>query len=303
MQASPPDSGDASDGWASSKVDLHCHSTASDGSLSPSEVVWRAAERGVAVLALTDHDTLAGLDEAESAAAEAGITLITGSELSCQWRQHTLHVVALNFDRQAPDFVDALDRQAQARARRARLIDEQLQRKGCPSVLEAAKAMTVDGVPGRPHFARALVQAGRVRTEQQAFKRWLGTGKACDIPTCWPPLSDILSHIRQAGGVSVLAHPRKYRMSATRLRALVADFAAEGGDALEVLTGGQSPADTDLLASLCAKHDLRASSGSDFHHPGQPWSELGSLPPLPAAVSPVWSQGFAARVGRKSPTV
>jgi predicted metal-dependent phosphoesterase TrpH len=276
------------------KVDLHCHSTASDGVLSPADVVRRAAERGVGTLALTDHDTLAGLDEAAEAAAEAGITLVPGTEISCQWQQHTLHIVALNFDRRAPSFVEALKAQSRARSQRALLIDEQLRKKGCPSVLEAARAKTRDGVPGRPHFARALVEAGAIRSEQQAFKRWLGTGKVGDIKTCWPSLEEVLAYIRQAGGVAVLAHPRKYRMSATRLRALVAEFAAIGGDALEVLTGGQSPADTDLLASLCVKHQLRASSGSDFHRPGQPWTELGSLPPLPKSVVPIWKDDFMA---------
>lgn len=279
------------------KFDLHCHSTASDGALSPRAVVHRAAERGVTVLALTDHDTLAGLDEASLAADEVGITLVPGVELSCQWQQYTLHIVALNFDRHAADFVQALQMQAQSRSRRASLIDEQLQRKGCPSVLQAAKAMSHDGVPGRPHFARALVEAGAVRTEQQAFKRWLGTGKAGDIQTCWPQLSEVLSYIGQAGGVSVLAHPRKYRMSATRLRTLIAEFGAAGGDALEVLTGGQARADTDLLTGLCAKHGLKASTGSDFHRPGQPWTELGSLPSLPESLEPVWKNDFEQLAG------
>lgn len=271
------------------KHDLHCHSTASDGSLSPAAVVQRAVERGVGTLALTDHDTLAGLDEAIEAAAVAGIVLITGVELSCQWRKQTLHVVALNFDRHDRAFLQVMDTQSEARSRRAHLIDEQLQKKGCPSVLAAARAKTRDGVPGRPHFAQALVEAGVIRDEQQAFKRWLGTGKAGDIETCWPSLDEVVAHIRGAGGVAVLAHPRKYRMSATRLRALVVEFAACGGTALEVLTGGQSRADTDFLASLCTKYRLKASTGSDFHRPGQPWNELGSLPPLPAGVEPVWA--------------
>ena len=274
------------------KFDLHCHSTASDGSLSPAEVVYRAAERGVGTLALTDHDTLAGLDEAAKAAASVGVTLITGVELSCQWKQHTLHIVALNFDRHDPAFVEALDLQSAARSHRAVLIDEQLQKKGCPPVLEAARQMASDGVPGRPHFAAALVEAGVVRNEQQAFKRWLGTGKVGDIPACWPTMEQVLGYIRQAGGSAVLAHPRKYRMSATRLRSLVTDFATAGGVALEVLTGGQSASDTDFLISLCIKYHLRASTGSDFHRPGQPWNELGSLKALPAEVTPVWHQGF-----------
>lgn len=295
MQANPDVPADQGTEGPADKFDLHCHSTASDGALSPTEVVWRAAGRGVTVLALTDHDTLAGLDEASIAADEAGVKLVSGVELSCQWQQHTLHIVALNFDRHAVGFVQALEIQAQARSRRASLIDEQLQKKGCPSVLEAAKGLSHDGVPGRPHFARALVEAGAIRTEQQAFKRWLGTGKAGDIQTCWPHLTEVLSHIRLAGGVSVLAHPRKYRMSATRLRALVAEFAAAGGDALEVLTGGQARADTDLLAGLCTKSGLKASTGSDFHRPGQPWTELGSLSPLPASLVPVWKDDFGRR--------
>lgn len=274
------------------KFDLHCHSNASDGALAPSDVVRRAASRGVAALALTDHDTLAGLDEAKAVAVEVGVKLIPGVEISCQWQQHTLHVVALGFDSDCSSFLRAIEAQAQARNRRAGLIDEALQRKGCPSVLAEARSMTRDGIPGRPHFARALVGAGCVRTEQQAFKRWLGAGKVGDILACWPDLAEVVRYIHASGGVAVLAHPRKYRMSATRLRKLVEEFASVGGDALEVLTGGQAPSDTELLSDLCIKHGLRASCGSDFHKPGQPWTELGSLPPLPHHLTPIWANRF-----------
>ncbi|MBS3803189.1 MAG: PHP domain-containing protein [Oleiphilaceae bacterium] len=269
-------------------IDLHCHSRASDGKLSPRDLVSRAHERGVTHLALTDHDTIAGLPEASAAAEQVGIELITGTELSCVWKSQTIHVVGLDFDVASPALQAALAEQFENRWRRARMIAERLSRLPVPDLLEQAQAQADGNVPGRPHFARVLVDAGVVKDMNMAFKRYLGAGKLGDVKAFWPELATVVGWIRDAGGVAVLAHPRKYKMTATRLRALVADFRRAGGRALEVSTSGQSSGDLGFLAELCRREAMLASQGSDFHFPGAPWCELGRIAALPDGLLPVW---------------
>ncbi|KAA8984334.1 PHP domain-containing protein [Halospina sp. K52047b] len=275
------------DGHSPLLTDLHCHSTASDGGLSPASVVARASENGVGVLALTDHDTIAGMGEAREAAVADGMHLVSGVELSCLWRGQTIHVVALDFDPDEPGFLQVLEGQESVRHQRAGTIDERLRKQGLPSVLEQARDLAA-GVPGRPHFARALVDAGVVPGERQAFQRYLGTGKVGDVATCWPELAVVVGWIREAGGIPVLAHPRRYGLTNNKLRKLVQAFLDAGGQALEVLSAGHSPQDSGYLTRLCLDGGLWASGGSDFHWPERPWSELGRLPELPAGPDPVW---------------
>lgn len=269
-------------------IDLHCHSRVSDGALSPTDLVLRARDRGVTHLALTDHDTVNGLEEASLAAREAGIELIAGIELSCVWRSQTIHIVGLDFDAQNPAFVTALAEQHDNRWRRARTIVERLDRLGVQDLLGKATNAAGGDVPGRPHFARVLVDAGIVKDMNQAFKRYLGAGKPGDVKAFWPELATVVEWIVQAGGLAVVAHPRKYKMTATRLRALVADFRRCGGQGIEVSTSGQSSGDLGFLAELCRRDGLLASQGSDFHFPGAAWCELGVIPALPDGLDPVW---------------
>lgn len=271
-------------------IDLHCHSRASDGALTPTELVARATERGVTHLALTDHDTLDGLPEARQAAGAAGIELINGIELSCLWKSQTIHVVGLDFDADAPGFLAAVAEQTDNRWRRAAMIAERLERLKVPDLLERARACADGDVPGRPHFARVLIEAGVVKDTNQAFKRYLGAGKPGDVKAYWPELETVVRWILDAGGVAVLAHPRKYRLTATKLRALATDFQRAGGQALEVITSGQSSGDLGFLAELCRREGLWASQGSDFHFPGAPWCELGKIPALPDGLIPVWER-------------
>jgi len=273
---------------ASSIVDLHCHSAASDGALWPREVVIRAGEQGVSVLALTDHDTTAGIDEAASEAAARGIVLVPGIELSCLWRGQTIHVVGLDFDPADSELVRAVGNQENVRHARARTIDERLRGVGLPSVLSEARALA-GGVPGRPHFARALLDRGIVSRTDNAFRRYLGNGKPGDVKACWPDLSEVVSWISDAGGSAILAHPRKYGLTNNKLRRLVSDFRVAGGAGLEVLSSGQSPQDTHYLTRLCGEFECSASGGSDFHEPGRHWCELGRLPALPEGLDPIWS--------------
>lgn len=281
-------------------IDLHCHSTASDGALAPSDVVARAAERGVTHLALTDHDTLSGLREAAQAAEHAGITLVSGIELSCLWKGRTIHVVGLDFDSEDPVFTDRVGQQTENRRARAAMIAERLQRLRVPDLLERATAKAGGDVPGRPHFAKVLIEAGAVRNAAQAFKRHLGAGKAGDVRAYWPELPEVVQWITESGGIAVLAHPRKYNLTATKLRELTDEFRRAGGQAIEVSTSGQSSGDLGFLAELCRRNGLWASQGSDFHFPGAPWCELGNIMKMPDGLEPVWHH-FSEPAGVSAP--
>jgi len=269
-------------------IDLHCHSTASDGALTPTELVVRAAEKTVTHLALTDHDTVRGFAEAQSAAKANGIVLISGIELSCLWRSHTIHIVGLDFDIDNTDFLAALEQQNRNRWARAAMIAERLSKLAVPDLLERATAESGGDVPGRPHFAKVMVEAGVVKNVAQAFKRYLGSGKAGDVKAYWPELQEVVQWINSAGGLAVLAHPRKYQLTATKLRDLTADFRRAGGQAIEVSTSGQSSGDLGFLAELCVRERMLASQGSDFHFPGAPWCELGRIMKMPDGLEPVW---------------
>jgi len=269
-------------------IDLHCHSTASDGALSPEALVARAAERGVTHLALTDHDTIGGLEAARGAAADKGLNLINGIELSCVWRSLTIHVVGLDFDHQDEAFLALLHQQNDNRWQRARLIADKLSRLKVDDLLGKATEQSGGDVPGRPHFARVLVDEGVVPRMEHAFKRYLGTGKPGDVKACWPELEEVVQWIEAAGGISVLAHPRKYRMTATKLRQLTADFMAAGGRGIEVSVSGQSSGDLGFVAELARRNGLLASQGSDFHFPGAAWCELGQIMKMPEGLEPVW---------------
>lgn len=281
-------------------IDLHCHSTASDGALSPSEVLQRAAERGVTHLALTDHDTIAGLPDARAEARAQGIELIPGIELSCQWKGRTIHIVGLDFDEQDERFLTALSQQNDNRWARARKIADRLSRLKVDDLLAEATSAAGGDVPGRPHFAEVMVRQGLVRNAAQAFKRYLGNGKPGDVKAFWPELPEVVRWITDAGGVAVLAHPRKYQLTATKLRDLVKDFSRAGGRGIEVSTSGQSSGDLGFLAELCRREGLLASQGSDFHFPGAPWCELGKIMKMPDGLEPVWHH-FKAPVGLPAP--
>lgn len=268
--------------------DLHTHSNASDGILSPSALVTRARQRGVTHLALTDHDTLQGLQSARQQAEIEGITLIDGIELSCLWMGRSIHIVGLNVDISCADLLGAIAAQQDARDARAEEIGKRLEKAGIPDALAGAKRIAGDAVLGRPHFARYLVEQGFAKSINGAFKQYLGAGKPGDIKHRWPDMASMVEAISKAGGVPVLAHPAKYELTRTKLRELLAAFKEAGGLALEVVSGQQVANETDTLSRLAIQFDLYASCGSDFHVPDQPWQELGGFTPLPPNCRPVW---------------
>lgn len=268
--------------------DLHTHSNASDGILSPAALVMRARERGVTHLALTDHDTVQGLQSAREQSVIEGITLIDGVEFSCLWAGRGIHIVGLNVDVGCAALRKAITTQLEARDARAEEIGKRLEKAGIPQPLEGARRLAGDAVLGRPHFARYLVEKGFASNINGAFKQYLGAGKAGDIKHRWPDIASMVDAIRSAGGVPVIAHPAKYELTRTKLRELIGAFKEAGGMALEVVSGQQAKNETESLAAIAAQFDLYASCGSDFHVPDQPWQELGSFTPLPSACRPVW---------------
>lgn len=269
--------------------DLHSHSSASDGILSPAALVSRAKTNNVTALALTDHDTVAGLPEAVAQAANDGLTLIAGIEFSSQWQNRGVHIVGLNIDPDAPSIREAVSHQAAIREQRAEMIGARLAQMGVPGALEGAKARAgKKGTLGRPHFARFMVDEGYVSNINQAFKRYLGPGKPGDVKQGWPDFEQVIAWIKAAGGVAVLAHPCKYKMTRTKLCVMVQAFVDAGGEGIEVVCGPQTPNQTRDINGIANKFNLKASCGSDFHSPGQAWQELGRFPRLPENSEAVW---------------
>lgn len=273
------------------RVDLHSHSTASDGALSPAELVRRAAAQGVGLLALTDHDTVAGLDEAGAEADRQGLRLVPGVELSVAWQRKSLHVVALGVDPAHPALRHGLARLQEIRAERARRIGARLAKHGVAGAWEGASALAGAGQLTRSHYARYLVEAGYCRDAEAAFKRFLARGRPGYVAVEWVAMEEALAWIRAAGGLAVLAHPLAYRLTGAWLRRVLEAFREAGGTALEVVAGQRTqPQAVQQLAGYAHKYRLLASIGSDFHSPANPHVELGRLPPLPQGLEPVWSR-------------
>lgn len=268
--------------------DLHTHTSASDGALTPRELVRHAAAAGVTTLAITDHDSVAGLLELPHVAGSPQI--VAGVEFSTTWHGTGVHVLGLNIDARSDAMRTATGAQRAARRERAERIGERLAHCGVPNAFAQAQRIAGNDNISRVHFAAHLVEAGHARSPQQAFKRYLGAGKAGDVRNTWAPLAQVIEWIRAAGGTATLAHPMKYGLTRTKRRALIAAFAASGGQAIEVISGRQDPARTQALADDCTSYGLLASAGSDFHRPDEPWARLGMPLTLPAACTPVWDR-------------
>ena len=271
------------------RYDLHSHSTHSDGLLAPGALVRRAAERGVDVLALTDHDELSGLDEARETARECGIRLVNGAELSVSWRDITLHVLGLAVNSSSTKLVDGLAAIRNGRSTRARRIGASLAAAGIPGAYAGAlKFVTSESLVSRTHFARFLVEAGYVRDMRDVFKQYLAPGKPGYVEHDWVTLPRAVEWIRAAGGQAVLAHPGRYKVNGAGMRELLGEFRDVGGDGIEVLSSSHSAAQNEQFVRHARVFGFLASSGSDYHGPGESWVDLGDMPPLPAGTEPVW---------------
>lgn len=267
-------------------IDLHTHTTASDGSLAPRELVAFAGRRGVEVLSVTDHDTCAAYEALRG--LETEVRLVPGIEFSTQWRGRELHIVGLNIRLDDPGLQQNIARQQCARLARAERIAARLDKLGVPDSLASAQAIAGHQAVGRPHFARHLVNTGKVRDMGAAFKKYLAAGKPGYCRPDWAEPAQVMDWIHTAGGTAVLAHPAQYGFTRTRLGECVAAFREAGGDAMEVVTGLQSAETTTLLAKLCTRHELLASCGSDYHESRPGGAEPGGFDPLPPSCTPVW---------------
>lgn len=273
-----------------STIDLHCHTTASDGTLAPDVLISRAAERGVRTLAITDHDTLAGFRLAAKAADENGIQLISGIELSCVWGGITVHIVGLNMDPQAPSILEAEAFQARVRDERADLIAERVGKRLKQTFdMDKVRAYAGGEAIGRPHFARYMVDEGWVPSMAVAFSKYLGAGKPGDVKSGWPELEQVVRWIVDAGGVAVMAHAHLYKMTRTKLKACLSDFIDAGGSAIEVAYGQMDSNQRGQMAALAKDMGLMGSCGSDFHGPNRFGLDLGVMPDFPKDITPVWT--------------
>jgi len=243
---------------------------------------------GVGMLALTDHDTLSGLPEAKLQAQQHDIEIINGIEFSCVYNGMGIHVVGLGFDEKHPGMLAAVALQEQRRQERAVTIAERLEKKGAHGIMQEAQRVANGAQLGRPHFAQALINMGKVNNMAQAFKKYLGAGKPGDVKALWPDITEVVSWIVEAGGVAVLAHPDSYKLTRTKLKLLLTAFTAAGGRAVEVVTSTMESSFTSRMSEMCEEFNLLASQGSDFHGP-KPWTELGRFPKMPNGLTPVWS--------------
>jgi predicted metal-dependent phosphoesterase TrpH len=270
------------------QIDLHTHSNCSDGTLTPAELVSYAAAAGVNALALTDHDTVVGLDAAQAAAAQCNIVLVPGVEISASWRAQAIHVLGLWIDPVAVSLKSHLAAQTDLRRERMRKICARLGKLGLPGDKLLTTVQAFPGVPTRSHLAHALVAVGAVDNPDAAFRKYLGRGKAAHIAAEWPPLEEVVAWIVAAGGVAALAHPARYSLSSGARSKLVGDFAAAGGAALEVVTGANGAQHVELCTALAMAGGLQGSVGSDFHDPQHSWNPLGRSLKLPDCVTPIW---------------
>ncbi|MCW3212742.1 RNase AM [Escherichia coli] len=268
--------------------DLHSHTTASDGCLTPEALVHRAVEMRVGTLAITDHDTTAAIAPAREEISRSGLALnlIPGVEISTVWENHEIHIVGLNIDITHPLMCEFLAQQTERRNQRAQLIAER-RKSATPGRWKAHNDWRRVGAVTRGHFARFLVECGKASSMADVFKKYLARGKTGYVPPQWCTIEQAIDVIHHSGGKAVLAHPGRYNLSAKWLKRLVAHFAEHHGDAMEVAQCQQSPNERTQLAALARQHHLWASQGSDFHQPC-PWIELGRKLWLPAGVEGVW---------------
>lgn len=269
--------------------DLHSHSLASDGTLSPAELIHSASAAGVDVLALTDHDETRGLEEASLAARKEGLCLIPGVEVSVTWNSQTVHVVGLRIDPQSSPLLDGLARLREFRNWRAEEMGRRLAKHGIEGAYAAASVLAQGRIISRTHFAQFLAGQGHAKSVRDVFKHFLKPRKPGYVPGEWATLEEAVAWIHGAGGQAVIAHPARYTMTASKRRKLFGEFVELGGEGLEVVSGSHSLGDCHNMAQYARQFGLLASSGSDYHGPENPWIALGRLPPLPKSCQPIWS--------------
>ena len=270
-------------------VDLHCHSSASDGLLPPSEVARRAAENGVNILALTDHDDLGGLADARAVSLEAGMQFINGVEVSIEWGGLQVHVVGLNFDERDAALNAGLLSIRSGRVGRAQRMSAELEKVGIEGCFEGAMRHAENpNLISRAHFARYLVEIGVCKDVRSVFESYIVPGRPGYVEHRWATLEESVGWIVGAGGVAVIAHPGRYKLSRADMRQLLDEFRSVGGQAIEVVSGSHSLDNVAVFSRFAREYGFMASCGSDFHGPGESYIDLGRLAPTPVGLTPVW---------------
>lgn len=271
-------------------VDLHSHSTFSDGSLTPTELAQRAHAGGVAVWSLTDHDELRGQAEARAAAEALGMVYISGVEISITFAGETVHILGFDFDPEHPAIVQGLAELRAGRSARAVGMGESLARVGIRGAYQGAVAYAANpDLVSRTHFARFLVDNGHCASMHEVFQRYLKPGKPGYVEHRWAGLGQALGWIHAAGGVAAIAHPARYHFTPTEEFALFSEFQTHGGQGVEVTCGSHYADEVTRYAAMADEFGLLASRGSDFHAPGESRVGLGELPDLPGQARPIWT--------------
>ena len=275
---------------AALNADLHCHSAVSDGTLQPEELATRAKANGVQLWALTDHDEIGGQHRARAAAAGLGLPYLTGTEISVTFADVTVHIVGLGFDADNAALAAGLSATRGGRRERAMEMSAGLAKIGIQGAYEGAlKYVGNPELISRTHFARFLVDSKVCNDTSEVFRKYLVEGKPGYVPHRWATLRNAVMWITDAGGIAVIAHPARYKFSANTEYALFTEFKAHGGRGVEVVTGSHSAADAVRYTETALEFDMLASRGSDFHSPNESHVDLGTLPPLSAKLTPVWT--------------
>jgi len=271
-------------------ADLHCHSVMSDGTLTPEELAMRAHQNGVELWSLTDHDVIGGQHRAREAANKLGMKYSSGVEISVSWMGQTIHIVGIGLDPDHPILVEGLRKTRDGRTARGKEIARQLATVGIPGAYEGA--LTFVGNPellSRTHFARFLVEKNICRTTDEVFKNYLIEGKPGYIGHVWASLKESVDWIKASGGIAIIAHPGRYRLTDLQKHELYTAFKEAGGIGIEVITGSHTPYQYEEYAKIALQYGFYASRGSDFHDPAESHIDLGTLPHLPSSLQPVWS--------------
>jgi predicted metal-dependent phosphoesterase TrpH len=275
-------------------ADLHSHSTASDGTLTPAALAARAKANGVELWALTDHDELSGLAGARAEADRQGLPFVPGIEISVTFAGTTVHIVGLGIDPADAALQAGVAQVRAGREQRARDIADGLAHVGIRGAYEGARALAPNPeLVSRTHFGRFLVGTGVAPDLRSVFSRYLTEGKPGYVEHRWAGLGEAVGWIRGAGGIAVIAHPGRYRFTPTEEYALFSEFQAHGGRGVEVVTGSHTSADVVKYADVALEFGLLASRGSDFHDPDESRLDLGLLPgggDLPGKLTPVWTE-------------
>ncbi len=271
-------------------ADLHSHTCHSDGSLSPAQLVDAARDAGVEALAITDHDTVAGLDAWRRQDNRPGIRVIAGVEISASALGRGVHILGLGIDMDDPDLRALLAEQQRRRRERAEAIADRLAGIGITSARPYVDSLPEEQVICRTHLADHLIAGGHAQDYRRVFKKYLGKGGRAAVADNWISMGEAIESIRQAGGLAVLAHPTRYKLAPRQVSLLVHAFADAGGDGLELSYPNLAAHDQKTLARLAQTHSLSASGGSDFHSPDKPWARLGRFPALPEELETVFSR-------------